>query len=397
MPPGPSPWCKRASTMSSGAIPPSASACRAAASAPPVSRSGHCVVSTRRRPVGPSIFARSSWLVAVSGGAYAAGGWRITPSSPQAAEPTRQRDGLFDAAHPWARTVRTRRRFLDNGSLSIVGGVLNLVGRTALVLGGMVSAVHLVSAFVGRAVRSRRDPSRLSLRRGQCRREAGPSRPGAACAWSLPPARAVADRRLSGARRVQPVERRAAKPADSACHRPGRCRRGPVAVPGRGADLHRLRAAHARRHSRPRSCRRRRRTAGRGVRPGCAGRGRRRVVRSRSNDPGCVSEAALLAGVDDRVRGQGARCPGVRLPQCVDVVAVAGDGRAVAGLGRGHRVVGRAGMHRCPSADSGRGVPQAACGNVRARRRAPRAPRTDAVLGRATLVGVLARTDRDPS
>ncbi|MCU1361012.1 MAG: hypothetical protein JWN99_2301 [Ilumatobacteraceae bacterium] len=112
------------------------------------------------RDDGPSLFQRSAWLAAVSGGSYAAGGWRITRSptttTPAGSAPVSgMRDGLFDADDPWSTTVRTRRRFLDNGSLSIVGGVLNVLLRTVFVLGGLLAAVHLVAAFVGRAVRSR--------------------------------------------------------------------------------------------------------------------------------------------------------------------------------------------------------------------------------------------------
>ena len=111
------------------------------------------------RSDGPSLFARSRWLVAVSGGSYTAGGWRITRgpmTAPAGSEPASDlRDGLFDERHPWADTVRRRRRFLDNGALSIVGGLLNVLARTLFVLGGILSCVHLIAAFVGRAVRSR--------------------------------------------------------------------------------------------------------------------------------------------------------------------------------------------------------------------------------------------------
>lgn len=105
----------------------------------------------------PSLFARSSWLVAVSGGAYTVGGWRVTRglAGEGRAQDGAERDGLFDHEHPWARTVRARRRFLDNGSLSIVGGIANVVVRTVLVLGGIASAVNLVAAGAGRAIRSR--------------------------------------------------------------------------------------------------------------------------------------------------------------------------------------------------------------------------------------------------
>lgn len=109
------------------------------------------------RTDGTSLFRSSRWLVAVSGGAYTAGGWRISRRPGSAVEPlaTDARDGLFDADHPWAHTVRDRRRFLDNGSLSIVGGVLNLVVRTVAVLGACASALYLIGRAVGSAVGTR--------------------------------------------------------------------------------------------------------------------------------------------------------------------------------------------------------------------------------------------------
>jgi hypothetical protein len=109
------------------------------------------------RDDGPSLFLRSSWLVAVSGGAYTAGGWRITrrPASGVAPVAGADRDGAFDADHPWAITVRERRRFLDNGSMSFVGGVANLVLRSVVVLGALASVLYLIGRAAGRAVRTR--------------------------------------------------------------------------------------------------------------------------------------------------------------------------------------------------------------------------------------------------
>jgi hypothetical protein len=113
--------------------------------------------------VGPSLFQRSRWLVAVSGGAYVAGGWRVSrhpgadgepaSASPHQASPLH--DGLFDADHPWAGTVREKRRFLDNGALSIVGGILNLVVRSILVFGAIASACALVGWLAGSLVPTR--------------------------------------------------------------------------------------------------------------------------------------------------------------------------------------------------------------------------------------------------
>jgi hypothetical protein len=105
----------------------------------------------------PSLFRRSRWLVAVSGGSYTAGGWRISrrPGAAVAPEASAVSDGLFAADQPWAATVRMKRRFLDNGTWSIVGGVLNAVARTVLVLGAVVSATYLTAALLGRGVRTR--------------------------------------------------------------------------------------------------------------------------------------------------------------------------------------------------------------------------------------------------
>ena len=110
-----------------------------------------------QREDGPSLFLRSRWLVAVSGGAYTAGGWRITRRPNGRVEPVAGsgRDGAFDAGHPWALTVRERRRFLDNGGMSIVGGVANLVLRSVVVLGALASVLYLVGRTLGRAVRTR--------------------------------------------------------------------------------------------------------------------------------------------------------------------------------------------------------------------------------------------------
>ena len=108
------------------------------------------------RADGPSLFARSRWLVAVSGGAYAAAGWRVSrrPGGAVGPLPSAARDGLFDAGHPWAATVRARRRFLDNGRLSLVGGMAGLLTRTIIVVGAIMSAVYLVGFVAGHAVGS---------------------------------------------------------------------------------------------------------------------------------------------------------------------------------------------------------------------------------------------------
>ena len=105
----------------------------------------------------PSLFRRSRWLVAVSGGSYTAGGWRISrrPGAAVAPAASAASDGLFAADQPWAATVRMKRRFLDNGTWSIVGGVANAIVRTVVVLGAVVSATYLAAAVLGRGVRTR--------------------------------------------------------------------------------------------------------------------------------------------------------------------------------------------------------------------------------------------------
>jgi len=109
------------------------------------------------RADGPSLFRRARWLVAVSGGAYAAGGWRISrrPDGQIIPLPTAAHDGLFDVDHPWAATVRARRRFLDNGFLSLGGGILNALVRSLAVLSTILALAFVVGAAIGRFVRTR--------------------------------------------------------------------------------------------------------------------------------------------------------------------------------------------------------------------------------------------------
>jgi len=104
----------------------------------------------------PSLFRRARWLVAVSGGAYVAGGWRVTrrPGGRVAPPPDARRDGLFDPGGPWATTVRARRRFLDNGALSIAGGVVAVIARSLAVLGGVLAGAYVVGWAGGRLVTS---------------------------------------------------------------------------------------------------------------------------------------------------------------------------------------------------------------------------------------------------
>ena len=105
---------------------------------------------------GPSVFARSRWLVAASGGAFTAGGWRVTRRPGNRVPPVASsvRDGLFDADGPWSATVRTRRRYLENGRLALFGGVVQVVVRTVAVFGAVLSAVHVVAWSAGRITRT---------------------------------------------------------------------------------------------------------------------------------------------------------------------------------------------------------------------------------------------------
>jgi hypothetical protein len=105
----------------------------------------------------PSLFRRSRWLVAVSGGSYTAGGWRISRRVGNRLEPVgnERHDGLFDAAHPWAATVRARRHYLRNGMLGLSGGLANVVVRTVLVFGAVLAATHVVATALGEAVPTR--------------------------------------------------------------------------------------------------------------------------------------------------------------------------------------------------------------------------------------------------
>lgn len=98
-------------------------------------------------------FQRATWLHAVSGGAFASGGWRASSvardevdlfsDQPPAGDTKRPRP------HPWLASVRARRRYLDNGTWSIVGGVIGVVIRTVIVLGTVVAAAIIVGWSVG--------------------------------------------------------------------------------------------------------------------------------------------------------------------------------------------------------------------------------------------------------
>ena len=121
----------------------------------------------------PSVFRRSRWLVAVSGGSYTAGGWRISRRPDGRLEPpaTAGHDGLFDRTHPWAATVRARRHYLRNGAVGLVGGLANVVVRSVLVVGAVLAGTFVVATLFGEAVPTRAvqpwfpfaDPARTEL------------------------------------------------------------------------------------------------------------------------------------------------------------------------------------------------------------------------------------------
>jgi hypothetical protein len=102
---------------------------------------------------GRSIFMRSRWLVAVSGGAYTAGGWRAT-RGPGAARAEDARDGSFDADDGWAATVARRVRYLENPTGGLTWGVVQALVRVVMVLGSIAASAYLAGWAVGRLIRS---------------------------------------------------------------------------------------------------------------------------------------------------------------------------------------------------------------------------------------------------
>ena len=96
---------------------------------------------------------RATWLHAVSGGGFTSGGWRASSLARDELDlfNTPSTDGEMGPPppHPWMASVRHRRRYLDNGSWSIVGGVLAVIVRTILVLGSVVAAAILLGWLAG--------------------------------------------------------------------------------------------------------------------------------------------------------------------------------------------------------------------------------------------------------
>lgn len=92
-------------------------------------------------------FGRARWLHAVSGGGFTAGGWAVSSLA-------RGETELFADDAPWFESVRHRRRYLDNGWGSLVGGILGAAVRTMAVFGGVLAAAILLGWAVGDLVHS---------------------------------------------------------------------------------------------------------------------------------------------------------------------------------------------------------------------------------------------------
>lgn len=98
-------------------------------------------------------FQRATWLHAVSGGGFASGGWRASSLARDEVDLFSDQQPVGEAkqttSHPWLSSVRHRRRYLDNGTWSIVGGAIGVIIRTVIVLGTVVSAAMLLGWGVG--------------------------------------------------------------------------------------------------------------------------------------------------------------------------------------------------------------------------------------------------------
>lgn len=110
-------------------------------------RSASVVLGSLRGLAADGTFGRARWLHAVSGGGFTAGGWAVSSLA-------RGETDLFAAGDPWFESVRRRRRYLDNGWGSLVGGVLGAAVRTTAVFGGVVATAVLAGWGVGELVHS---------------------------------------------------------------------------------------------------------------------------------------------------------------------------------------------------------------------------------------------------
>ncbi len=105
-------------------------------------RSAAVVIGALRGLTTDGTFGRARWLHAVSGGGFAAAGWRVSSHARDEVE-------LFADGHPWFETVRRRRRYLDNGFGSLLGGVAGAVVRSIFVFGGVLAATVLGGWLLG--------------------------------------------------------------------------------------------------------------------------------------------------------------------------------------------------------------------------------------------------------
>lgn len=110
-------------------------------------RSAAVMIGAFRGLSGTGTFQRARWLHAVSGGGFAAGGWRATSHRDR-------RTDLFGADDPWFRHIRERRRYLDNGVGSIVGGAIGALARAVIVFGSVISGAVLIGWLAGRFTRN---------------------------------------------------------------------------------------------------------------------------------------------------------------------------------------------------------------------------------------------------
>ncbi|MGB0114216.1 MAG: hypothetical protein WBP59_13415 [Ilumatobacteraceae bacterium] len=110
-------------------------------------RSSSVMIGAFRGLAADGTFERARWLHAVSGGGYTAAGWRVSSVA-------REETDLFGAKHPWYRSVRQRRRYLDNGWGALVGGVLGAIVRTVAVFGAVLSVAVVAGWVLGALVRT---------------------------------------------------------------------------------------------------------------------------------------------------------------------------------------------------------------------------------------------------
>lgn len=105
-------------------------------------RSASVVLGALRGLSTDGTFERARWLHAVSGGGFTSAGWRVSSVA-------RGEVDLFASDHPWFQSVRRRRRYLDNGFGSLVGGIVGAIARTVFVFGGVLAATVAAGWVLG--------------------------------------------------------------------------------------------------------------------------------------------------------------------------------------------------------------------------------------------------------